>query len=411
MKKLLGALLCVAATSPAFAVNSVSGSNTFSCPDRNPASITTEYTFAYASANSLTYSVALDQFPEYGGAIVFLVYNSDNGLMGEKVLEPNVGPFTGTATLFDGQQMTLGNTYTIRIRTAVNASMYEGLVNEGHIVLAEAKLTIEGFKMSLGEPYDVEKTSAKVDYKIEYVGGTAPEGYTFEAYIGYDGKDSEKVKGQEGTISLTGLSPNSTYNLYQKYDIYNAEGNLDNSLRFTNDTHTATVKTLLDQTYQFDWRTNASYDATAKVLKITYEFVRLGEDSTIPEGAEYWSKLGTDYNKGIEPGVGADNDKIMYTQTGVYTFNNVDNGAVLTFWPNSPWVKVNGVEYKASVNGNADGGATFQVNVNDVQSGVAAVAVENGEVVYYNMQGVRVMNPEKGMYIVVKNGKAQKVAL
>lgn len=43
-------------------------------------------------------------------------------------------------------------------------------------------------------------------------------------------------------------------------------------------------------------------------------------------------------------------------------------------------------------------------------SGVANIAVENnGEAVYYNLQGVRVENPVKGLYIVVKDGKSQKV--
>lgn len=45
-------------------------------------------------------------------------------------------------------------------------------------------------------------------------------------------------------------------------------------------------------------------------------------------------------------------------------------------------------------------------------SGVANIAVENnGEAVYYNLQGVRVENPVKGLYIVVKDGKSQKVML
>ena len=45
-------------------------------------------------------------------------------------------------------------------------------------------------------------------------------------------------------------------------------------------------------------------------------------------------------------------------------------------------------------------------------SGVANIAVENnGEAVYYNLQGVRVENPVKGLYIVVKGGKSQKVVL
>lgn len=41
--------------------------------------------------------------------------------------------------------------------------------------------------------------------------------------------------------------------------------------------------------------------------------------------------------------------------------------------------------------------------------GIDGIEVENGAAQYYNMQGVRVANPENGMYIRVQNGKAQKV--
>ena len=46
----------------------------------------------------------------------------------------------------------------------------------------------------------------------------------------------------------------------------------------------------------------------------------------------------------------------------------------------------------------------------DISTGVSSI-VSDSEVapVYYNLQGVRVANPEKGLYIVVKGGKSQKV--
>lgn len=43
------------------------------------------------------------------------------------------------------------------------------------------------------------------------------------------------------------------------------------------------------------------------------------------------------------------------------------------------------------------------------EAGVTGVAVDNAPAAYYNLQGVRVANPEKGIYIVVKNGKSSKV--
>ena len=43
--------------------------------------------------------------------------------------------------------------------------------------------------------------------------------------------------------------------------------------------------------------------------------------------------------------------------------------------------------------------------------GIDGIEIENGAAQYYNMQGVRVANPENGMYIRVQNGKAQKVII
>ena len=45
------------------------------------------------------------------------------------------------------------------------------------------------------------------------------------------------------------------------------------------------------------------------------------------------------------------------------------------------------------------------------ESGVNEITVAEGEAQYYNMQGVRVANPENGMFIRVQNGKAHKVVL
>lgn len=47
----------------------------------------------------------------------------------------------------------------------------------------------------------------------------------------------------------------------------------------------------------------------------------------------------------------------------------------------------------------------------DDTSAVEAVEVAEGEAEYYNLQGVKVANPEKGVYVKVLNGKAEKVVL
>ena len=45
----------------------------------------------------------------------------------------------------------------------------------------------------------------------------------------------------------------------------------------------------------------------------------------------------------------------------------------------------------------------------DTTVGIAGIEAENGEAVYFNLQGVRVQNPEKGIFIRVQNGKATKI--
>jgi hypothetical protein len=49
----------------------------------------------------------------------------------------------------------------------------------------------------------------------------------------------------------------------------------------------------------------------------------------------------------------------------------------------------------------------------DSQSGVAAIATDNvnAPVVYYNLQGQRVANPENGLFIRVQGSKVEKVAI
>ena len=49
----------------------------------------------------------------------------------------------------------------------------------------------------------------------------------------------------------------------------------------------------------------------------------------------------------------------------------------------------------------------------DNGSGVANIAIddENAPVEYYNLQGIRVANPDKGLYIVRQGNKTSKVIL
>ena len=53
----------------------------------------------------------------------------------------------------------------------------------------------------------------------------------------------------------------------------------------------------------------------------------------------------------------------------------------------------------------------YPIKYTEWESGVNEITVAEGEAQYYNMQGVRVANPENGMFIRIQNGKAQKVVI
>ncbi|MBD5303421.1 MAG: hypothetical protein HDS18_01540 [Bacteroides sp.] len=53
----------------------------------------------------------------------------------------------------------------------------------------------------------------------------------------------------------------------------------------------------------------------------------------------------------------------------------------------------------------------YVINYAAAGSGVAEIEAETAEAVYYNLQGVKVANPEKGLYIKVEGNKATKVVL
>ncbi len=87
--------------------------------------------------------------------------------------------------------------------------------------------------------------------------------------------------------------------------------------------------------------------------------------------------------------------------------------------PQNEWVSV---LYNNDANmtiAGAEEGQGFDVSFNVVtgelkvvynpEVSVASIAAANGEAVYFNLQGVRVANPENGLFIRVQNGKAVKV--
>jgi len=132
-----------------------------------------------------------------------------------------------------------------------------------------------------------------------------------------------------------------------------------------------------------------------------------GDDQVIAAGETFkiadagWAK----YN------YGSDGEPILFdVETDIF-FNAQANIALEEEWNGAMWAII--TKDKSTVQvvfSNDKELACPEAWLEILESGVAAIeAEENAAPVYYNMQGVRVAQPENGLYIVVKGDKASKV--
>ncbi|MDE7159965.1 MAG: hypothetical protein K2O24_03875 [Muribaculaceae bacterium] len=173
-----------------------------------------------------------------------------------------------------------------------------------------------------------------------------------------------------------------------------------------------------------------SQNVTNAVLKFNLETAELtvvGEGSQVDYTTWYVNVLG-DFNDWLDNGVAADAEGIAVLEDlpiGTSSFKvKVWNGVSDVWHSNgqaiaeNEWVAIpDNWDANMTIEGATEGQtftvsfncATNEIMVKSVSTGVAAIEAANGEAVYFNLQGVRVANPEKGMFIRVQNGKAVKV--
>lgn len=131
--------------------------------------------------------------------------------------------------------------------------------------------------------------------------------------------------------------------------------------------------------------------------------VQAGEGFKI--STDGWTK----YNIGVNPEDGID-QVFLEVPTGLvnYTVNGGPGNIILgEEWNGIVWLKLESDPAFASIILSND--KTY-VPDDEWMSGVKNIAIDNNEAeVYYNLQGVKVAQPESGLYIVVKGGKATKI--
>lgn len=152
-----------------------------------------------------------------------------------------------------------------------------------------------------------------------------------------------------------------------------------------------------------------SADLTSVVIpdpNVTYNYLYIKDETGWDELYVYaW---GASEIFGGWPGAKSSGDTVIDGTTyKTFSYPTADKDYNLIFNNGS------GTQYDATaINANNTYFITATPNeAKDIETNVAEIhIVDNTESVFYNMQGVRVMNPEKGVYIRISNVKAEKVA-
>lgn len=131
--------------------------------------------------------------------------------------------------------------------------------------------------------------------------------------------------------------------------------------------------------------------------------VKAGEGFKI--STDGWTK----FNIGVNPEDGID-QVFLEVPTGLANYTDTGGPSNIILgeeWNGIVWLKLESDPALASIILSND--KTY-VPDDEWMSGVKNIAIDNNEAeVYYNLQGVKVAQPESGLYIVVKGGKATKI--
>lgn len=132
--------------------------------------------------------------------------------------------------------------------------------------------------------------------------------------------------------------------------------------------------------------------------------IKAGEGFKI--STDTWTKV----NIGVNPEAGIES---VYCEVPTELANYVENGGpgniiMAEEWSGIAWIKLNAED--TSVGSIIFSNDKTYVPDDEWMSGVKNITIDNNEAeVYYNLQGVKVAQPESGLYIVVKGGKATKI--
>lgn len=163
-----------------------------------------------------------------------------------------------------------------------------------------------------------------------------------------------------------------------------------------------------EQTALYLNKDEASYNQNIEVVKAPADAAGLGYNLMVENGAYLYNKGGKLYwNAETDP-------KAL---DAIFTFDTIGENVTITNAATGKFVGPNDntkgwtwIHAGTNHTGKEDGHLFVATKVGE-PTGISAVAVENADapVEYYNLQGIRVANPENGLYIRRQGNKAVKV--
>lgn len=316
----------------------------------------------------------------------------------------------GTALEIDFRFPIEGNMTSDKINYTVGDDNYIPEVNE----YAGWYLNVIGSNGNLADGVEFSKDgTAKVEnvaigtgtFEIKIWNGTADTYYSNGSAVAV-GEWVELPTSQATQMTVVDATENSVYNVEWNQTTKSVKltlvsgGNLPEEPVFTDSATSSVEQTINGTTKTYNYTLNYSIKYNAdKTLTVSAQYVWENE---APVGAEnFCYTLINGAETQLKPGAQASPrhraSSNVFTGTTTQTY---ENGAELT------------VHFKMPV---AEGAAevdvpNYIVGSTNIQSGVENIeAAENAEAIYFNLNGVRVNNPTKGIYIKVVNGKSSKV--
>lgn len=302
--------------------------------------------------------------------------------------------YTGAATVkgfisqIDEISMTYGNaTYYIvdKLGDSKQLQVYRGYYLDGEKFTAEdqievgATVIVEGSLVVYNGTYEFTTGSKILEYTAPTGGETPepdPDQPGDETSLSLNVADAEDIVGTFVEEQLKDDGSLQAAPHYQPLESYTIEGfKFEFSTTSTNDSQAPA--------YYCTPSTNANTAPTTRIYNGTSMTVTAPEDYIISKVVFKGSNLGNNANFTVD--------------NGTWTTQN-----------NAEWT---GEAHSFTVTANATWRFTsLDVTLKDSTSGVETiVTVDNSEAVYYNLQGVKVANPERGIFIKVQNGNATKV--